>query len=45
MRRGFQKSVNNTSNDKNKWKWEMSSDKRSETIEECIHNRGTSMPL
>ena len=39
LRRGFNKK-NNTNSD---WKWEMSNERRSETIEQCIRANGMSL--
>ena len=37
LRNGFQKTANKNSSE---WKWNMSDDKRSQTIEDCIHAKG-----
>ena len=37
LRNGFQKTADKNSSE---WKWNMSEDKRSQTIEDCIHAKG-----
>lgn len=42
LRNGFQKTANKNSSE---WTWNMSEDKRSQTIEDCIHAKGYSFYL